>query len=354
MTETPSVPSSELAASYLEIMLQLLERRELSSNQIKTILQGVLSGQLGDIESAAILTALRMKGESADDLEAAARLLRDSMVPLPLESTDVLDTCGTGGDGANTFNISTATALVVAGTGVRVVKHGNRAASSCSGSADALHLLGVRLVASPSLARKCLEEAGLAFCFAPYFHPAMKRIADTRRRLGFRTLFNCMGPLLNPARAAFQLLGIGQAQLMAPMSEALRRLGTRGAFLVRSEDGLDEVSLSAPTRVFVVRNDEITLAEWTPRDFGLPRCSLSDLRATSPAESIARMREVLEGREGPALHVVLANAAAALLLLDRAKDLKEGVALAHEAVRKGQALRVLERLRMLTHESDEP
>jgi anthranilate phosphoribosyltransferase len=330
-----------------ELLPALIERRHLSADQMRGLMQDLMAGRCGEAETAALLVALRMKGETAAEIAAAASVLREHMVPLSTGREDVLDTCGTGGDGTGTFNISTATALVAAGAGVPVVKHGNRAVSSTSGSADVLAALGVAVEGDVSWARRCLDEAGLAFCFAPHFHPAMRHVGPVRRRLAVRTIFNCIGPLANPAGAAYQLLGVGQAELLDPLAQALALLGTRRALLVCARDGLDEVSLSAPTRVREVRGGQVTAWEWEPGDFGLEACSLADLRVAGPAESAGMIRSVLEGRPGPATRVVLANAAAALLASDRVGNLREGVARAGEALASGQAAGVLARLTAL-------
>jgi anthranilate phosphoribosyltransferase len=322
----------------------LMAGHDLSEEAMRQLMQDLMQGRCGDAEMAALLVALRMKGETAVELAAAGAVLREHMVRLETGTHEVLDTCGTGGDGSGTFNISTAAALIAAGAGVPVVKHGNRAASSRSGSADVLAVLGVAVEGDAAFARRCLDEAGLAFCFAPHFHPAMKHVAGVRRRLQVRTLFNCLGPLANPAGAAFQLLGVGKAELLDPLAGALARLGTRRALLVCSRDGLDEVSLSAPTLVREVRGGLVSSWEWTAEDFGLERCGLDELRAAGPEESARMVRAALEGRDGPATRTVLANAAAALLAAERVATPAAGVALAAQTVACGKALGVLERL----------
>src|SRR5262245_60703688 len=295
----------------------------------------LVSGQLDDAETAALLTALRMKGETAEELAAAASVLREQMVPMETGRPDVLDTCGTGGDSSGTFNISTATALVTAAAGVPVVKHGNRAVSSQSGSADVLCELGVTLEATPQQARQCLDEIGLAFCFAPHFHPSLARLAALRRRLKVRTLFNCLGPLANPAGAAYQLLGVGRGKLLDPLAGALARLGTGHSVPGWSRDGLDEVSLSALTLVREVKAGQVRSWEWTPADFGLEPCTLAELRAEGPAESAAIIRAILDGKPGPARRIVIANAAAALVTAERVATVAEGVAQATQAIDSG-------------------
>jgi anthranilate phosphoribosyltransferase len=305
----------------------------------------LVTGGYGEAEAAALLTALRMKEETAAELAAAAAALRAEMVRLPTGRDDVLDTCGPGGSGRRTFNISTAAALVAAGAGVPVVKHGNRAVSGRCGSADVLAELGVPVEAGPAWAGRCLAGAGLAFCYAPHFHPTLARLAPLRRRLGVPTLFNLIGPLANPASAAYQLVGVGRPELLDLLAEALARLGVRQAVLVHGTDGLDEVSLSAPTRVRRVRGGRVTAWEWSPADFALEPYDPSELRADGPAESAATVRAVLEGRPGAARRVVLANAAAALWAAERVGDVAEGVQVAARALDEGRALAVLERLR---------
>jgi anthranilate phosphoribosyltransferase len=322
----------------------LMAGRDLAEEAMRQLMQDVIQGRCGDAEMAALLVALRMKGETAEELAAAGAVLREHMVRLETGTHQVLDTCGTGGDGSDTFNISTAAALIAAGAGVPVVKHGNRAVSSRSGSADVLALLGVAVEGDAAFARRCLDDAGLAFCFAPHFHPALKHVAAVRRRLQVRTLFNCLGPLANPAGAPFQLLGVGKAELLEPLAGALARLGTRRALLVCSRDGLDEVSLSAPTFVREVRGPHVSSWEWTAADFGLEPCALDELRAGGPEESAKKVLAVLEGHSGPATRIVLANAAAALLAAERVQTPAEGVALAATTVAEGKARRVLERL----------
>jgi anthranilate phosphoribosyltransferase len=308
------------------------------------MMKGLVSGAFPETEAAAFLIALRMKGETAGELACAARVLREHMIRWEPGQPGVLDTCGTGGDGSGTFNISTATAFVVAAAGVPVVKHGNRAVSSKSGSADVLAELGVPLEGDPVHARACLDRAGLAFCFAPHFHPALKHLAGLRRRLGVSTLFNWLGPLANPAGAAHQLLGVGRPELLDLLADALARLGTEHSLVVCSRDGLDEVSLSSATMVREVRGQEIIQREWTAADFGLEPCTLAAIQVAGAQASARLIREILEGKDGPATRLVLANAAAALLAADKVSNLKQGVDRAHEALTSGRARNVLEML----------
>jgi anthranilate phosphoribosyltransferase len=319
-----------------------MERRDLDGVRMCELMHGLVAGSCDETAAAVLLIAMGMKGETADELAIAAAVLREYMIPFHAGRSDHLDTCGTGGDGAGTFNISTATALVAAGAGVPVVKHGNRAASSRSGSsADVLAALGVAVEGDPRSAKRCLDTVGMAFCFAPSFHPALQRLAGVRRRLGVSTLFNWIGPLANPSRAPYQLLGVGRAAHLDRMAGALARLGARRAFAVCGRDGLDEVSLSGPTQVREVRDGHTVSHEWTPDDFGLAPCRVDELRVRGPEESAAAIRGVLEGRDGPALRIVLANAAAALLAAERVQTLAEGVGQARAAVADGRAAAVL-------------
>jgi anthranilate phosphoribosyltransferase len=339
---------------FAPTLAALVERRDLRAVEMCTLMHGLLDGGCGEAETAALLVALRMKGETADELAAAASVLREYRVPFAADRDGVLDTCGTGGDGSGTFNISTAAALVAAGAGAPVVKHGNRAMSSQSGSADVLAALGVAVDCDAATARRCLEKAGMAFCLAPQFHPHLQRVGGVRRRLGVRTLFNCLGPLANPAGAPYQLLGVGRADWLDRLAGALARLGTRHSLLVCGQDGLDEVTLSGPTWVREVRGGSVRDLVWTPDDLGLAPCGLDELRVCGPEESAGVIRAVLAGDGGPAGRIVRANAAAALLAAERVTTLREGVALADEVVRSGRAARVLAELVALTRPASCP
>lgn len=343
---SPSAPSW-----FVPTLTALLERRDLTPMHMCQLMHDIFNGACGELETAAVLVALHMKGETPDELASAAAVMREYCVPLAAGREDVLDTCGTGGDNASTFNISTATALVAAGAGVPVVKHGNRAISSRSGSADVLSALGVRVELDALAARACLERTGMTFCLAPMFHPRMRHVGVVRQRLGVRTLFNCLGPLANPAGAAYQLLGVGRPEWLDRLAAALSRLGVRRALLVCGRDGLDEVSLSAPTLVREVTNGVVSECEWTPEDFGLAPCRMEELRVEGPKESAQVIRAVLAGAEGPARRIVLANTAAALLAAERVETLPEGVDQAAEAISSGRAAAVLDDLIALSQSS---
>lgn len=300
-----------------------------------------------DPVSAAILTAWTCKGETGEELAAAAQHLLPLCMPLPVTGA-FIDTCGTGGDGLETFNISTATAIVVAGCGVRVVKHGNRAVSSRSGSADVLETLGIKIDwAAEQLARQ-LDDVGVVFCLAPRHHPALAGIGGLRRKLGFRTLFNALGPLLNPARTPRQVIGVGQIKWLESISGAAARLGMERVSVVRGLDGMDEVSLSGPTLVKVVEGTTIREMELTPEKLDLPRVEISALAAEGPKESAKRIENLLQGADTPAESVVIANTALALWTAGVVEEPRFGVELARRAISTGAALDVLERWRRWT------
>ena len=263
MTKTPSPTPGTSPSWFAETLEMVLARRDLAPERMARAMEEVVAGRWGEAEVGALLIALRMKGETADEIAAAARVMRSRMVRLDTGRDDVLDTSGTGGDGSHTFNISTAAALVVAGTGQPVVKHGNRAVSGRCGSADVLAALGVAIEADV-IAARAADRAGIAFCFAPKFHPALATVSPIRRRLGVRTLFNCLGPLVNPAEAPYQLTGVGKPELLDLLAGALAKLGVKRALLVCSRDGLDEVSLSAATEVREVRGGVVSSWEWRP------------------------------------------------------------------------------------------
>ncbi len=317
----------------------------LAEDQARDAVASIMDGDAPEAVVGAFLAALRVKGESAEELAGAVAAVRGRMTAWePVEGRpDLLDTCGTGGDGANTVNISTASAVVVAACGVAVAKHGNRSASGNSGSAEVLTELGVDVEATPDRLRRCLAELGLTFLFAPRFHPALRFAAPVRRQLPFRTLFNLVGPLANPARPAFQLIGVPDDRMADLMAAALARLGVRRAAVVTGSDGLDEVSLDGPTRVLWVEAGSVARREWHPDEFGLAPARAADLRVSGPAESAATIRRVFASGPGPARDTILANASAALLVAGRVEGLREGVRVASEALDRGAAADLLGR-----------
>jgi anthranilate phosphoribosyltransferase len=312
----------------------------------------VIAGAASEAETAAFLTALRFRGETPGALAGAVRAVRAKMrrLELPPHCRPVLDTCGTGGDGTSSFNVSTAVAIVAAACGVKVAKHGNRSASGNSGSAEVLAELGVAIEAPDAVLVRTLEELGIAFLFAPAFHPALKHAAAVRKQLPYRTLFNLVGPLANPAGPEFQLLGVPDAARADLVAAALAELsagdpaaGGPSALIVSGSDGMDEVTLAGPTHVQWLAGGRHHVLEWQPGDFGLPVVPAEALRVDGPATSAARLRLLLAGERGPVRDVVLANAAAALLAAGRAADLPEGVARAAEALDSGRAADLLRR-----------
>jgi anthranilate phosphoribosyltransferase len=335
--------------AFTDILQALSVRRDLTKPQIQRIMTEMMAGRCNGAEASAFLLGLRDKGETASEIAWAAQELREHMVRWNPDCDDVLDTCGTGGDGSGTFNISTATALVVAGAGVPVVKHGNRSVSSRSGSADVLAALGVKIDGDADFARRCLRDAGFAFCFAPQFHPSMAHVAAIRKQLGVPTIFNYIAPLANPAGATRQLLGVGRIELLDRIAGALAMLGTQHAFVLCSRDGMDEVSLSAATLVREVRGNDVIHHEWSAADFGLESCALSELSAPHVHASAGMIKNVLAGVGGAAERIVLANAAAALLTADRVRSLPEGAQQAQAVIASGRAREVLETLQRLSN-----
>jgi anthranilate phosphoribosyltransferase len=336
----------------------------LSAAETAAAVSVIMHGEAPEAAVAALLTALRFKGETADELAGAVAAVRAHMAPwdsdsvaaaqanpepLPAVPRPLLDTCGTGGDGAGTVNVSTATAIVVAACGVPVAKHGNRSASGRSGSAEVLAELGVAIEARLAVLRCTLAELGITFLFAPAFHPALRFAAAVRRQLPFRTLFNLVGPLANPARPEHQLVGVAGARQAELVAQALGRLGARRAAVVTGSDGLDEVTLDGPTAVHWVEGGTIRRQTWTPADFGLPCVSAAALRVDGPAASAALIRGCFAGQFGPVRDLVLANSAAALLVAGGASTLAEGVAIAGQAIDSGAAARLLERWARLSH-----
>jgi anthranilate phosphoribosyltransferase len=300
---------------------------------------------------ARLLVALHEKGETVDEVAGAAKAMRQRMTPIRSSRTNLIDTCGTGGDGSKTFNISTAAALVVAAAGVPVAKHGNRSATSRSGSADALKSLGVGIEADVACVETCLDRLGICFCFAPLLHTAMKHVAAVRKRLNTPTIFNLLGPLANPASASFQLLGVGREALRPLMAETLQRLGVQAALVVHGEDGMDEVTLGGVTHVTELRNGQLQTFDWQPSDFGLESASRESLVVSGPEESADVIRQVLAGQSGPARDIVVANAAAALWTAGRSAELTECVRQAKAAIDTGAAQEILAKLIALTSQN---
>lgn len=325
-------------------LTKVMKGHHLSREEARGIMEQMMNGVLSTAQVASLLTALRIKGESADELLGFAEGMYAFATPIESSFPDAVDTCGTGGDGAGTFNISTTTAIVAAAAGVPIAKHGNRAASSRSGSIDVLEALGVSIPANALAAQQMLEQLGVSFFFAPLFHQAMKHVMPARKELGFRTCFNLLGPLVNPARVKRQLMGVFSPELTRVMAETLASLSVERAMVVSSLDGLDELTVTAPTRVSEVRHGEIIEYELTPEEVGLSTYSLEELQGGDAEENAEITRRVLVGEAGAPRDVVLLNTAAVLYVADRVKSLSEGIEIAKRTIDSGKARRKLEAL----------
>jgi len=323
---------------------QLIDGRSLSRETAQRVMETIMDGEATPAQIGALLATLRMKGETVDEVAGFAAGMRAKLHRVPTLNEGLLDTCGTGGDGMHTFNISTASAIVASAGGVRVAKHGNRAMSSKSGSADVLEALGVNIALGAEQAADCLRDAGICFMFAQVYHPSMRHAAGPRRELGVRTVFNLLGPLTNPAGADRQLLGVFDRSKTELMAHVLRDLGTKRALVVASHDGLDEISLSAPTRVTELKDGDIVSYDITPDDLGLRPCRIEEIAGGDARENAETIRLVLSGAKGAYRDIVLANAGACFYVSGVSGTLQEGVKRAANAIDSGEALRKLDQL----------
>jgi len=329
---------------------RLVERKDLSEAECQEAMGLIMSGKASEAQIAAFLIALRMKGETVEEITGCARAMRQAATVVPVEGLQVIDTCGTGGDGKGTFNVSTAAALVAAGAGVPVAKHGNRSVSSTSGSADVLMALGVKLDVPVEVVARCIREAGIGFLFAPMLHPAMKYAIGPRRELGLRTVFNILGPLTNPSGARRQLMGVFAQELVQPIADVLLRLGAERAMVVHSADGMDELSVCDESMVAEVDGGGVRAGRVSPEEVGVPRSESPDeLLVQSAEESAEAIRNVLAGGPGSRRDIVLLNAGAAIYIGGKASSLKQGVLAAAQSVDSGKALGVMQRLVELTN-----
>src|SRR6266704_2122368 len=335
-------------------------RQSLSRDQARSVMSEILAGGATDAQIAALLVALHMKGESVEEIVGFAEAMRAAAIPLPISKPSTLDvsgterdalvdTCGTGGDASGTFNISTATALTVAGAGVRVAKHGNRSVTSKCGSADVMEALGVNISLPPARVAACLAEVGIAFLYAPAMHTAMKYVQPARRELRLRTVFNLLGPLTNPAGASAQVVGVYSETLVEKLAEALRLLGIRRALVVHGSDGLDEITISAQSKIGEVRDGKLRIFSITPEEFGLRRSSLSEISGGDVAANAAIIREILDGKKSARRDVVLLNAAAALVAAGSVNAMADGIPVAARALDSGAARSKLEALVRFTN-----
>ncbi len=329
---------------------QVIGLQHLSRAEAREVMELIMEGEATPTQIGALLTALRMKGETTDEITGFAETMRAKSNRVQTEQSDLLDTCGTGGDGSDTFNISTTAAIVAAAGGIRVAKHGNRAMSSKSGSADVLEALGVNIQLNQEQAGECLDRVGICFMFAQLFHQSMKHVAGPRRELGIRTIFNLLGPLTNPAGADRQVLGVFDRSKTETIAQVLQALGVKRALVVASLDGLDEISISDATKVTELRNDEIHTFEITPEELGLKRYPISEAVGGDAAVNASIIRGVLEGKQGACRDIVLANAGACFYVTGRAESLVEGVKLAAETIDSGKALNKLNQLVQCTED----
>lgn len=346
-----------------EAIDKVVRRIDLSEGEMSAAFDEIMSGKATPAQIGAFVTALRMKGETVDEITGAAKVMREKSIhvngakgsvgidrdDINIDEETIVDTCGTGGSGTNTFNISTTVAFVVAGCGLKVAKHGNRSASSACGSADVLEALGVKVDVEPDLVRRCLLEIGIGFLYAPLFHNAMKYAVEPRREIGVRTIFNILGPLSNPANATSQVLGVYDAKLTEVMAGVLKRLGVQRAFVVHGMDTLDEITITGKTRVSELKTGKIRTYYLTPGNFGLKKARLKDIEGGNAKENARIVMSVLKGDRGPRRDVVLMNASAALVSGGKVKDFKSGVKMAAKSIDSGCALDKLLRLIEITN-----
>ncbi len=324
------------------------EKKDLTTDEMTAVMRTIMTGEATPAQTGGFLIGLRMKGETVDEIAAAAGVMRELATKVNVNIAPLVDTCGTGGDGSNTFNISTTTAFVAAAAGAYVAKHGNRSVSSKSGSADVLEAAGVNLQLTPEQVAECVEKVGVGFMFAPAHHSAMKHAIGPRKEMGVRTIFNLLGPLTNPAGAPNQVMGVYGEQWLEPLANVLQKLGSRHVMVVHSDDGMDEISISAPTQVAELKDGQVSRYRIEPEQFGMARQDIKTLAVTDVAQSLKVMRAVLNGESGSASDIVALNAGAAIYTSGLADDLKSGVARAQEIINSGTATSKLDALVSLT------
>ncbi len=345
-----------------EAIGKAVDLQDLTESEMMEVMDEITDGRVTQAQIGAFLVALRMKGECVDEITGAARVMRAKSVPIPMntnskvsldrdeinvEDETVVDTCGTGGDGTRTFNVSTTTAFVVAGAGLKVAKHGNRSVSSLCGSADVVEALGVPLDLAPEQVGACIDEVGIGFLYAPMLHSAMRHVVGPRREIGLRTIFNVLGPLTNPAGASVQVLGVYREDLTETLAQVLKRLGSRSAFVVYGDGSYDEISITGPSRITRLHNGEISTSTVSPEDLGLGRAAPESIRGGDAEQNAAITLSVLKGEPGGPRDMVLLNAAAMLVAAERVDNLKEGVLIAAEAIDSGKALEKLGHLKAM-------
>lgn len=334
-----------------EAIIKLAKKEDIGYEMAKAVMNEIMSGEATDVQKAAYLSELSMKGETIEEITGSAEEMRNHATKLPYEG-EALEIVGTGGDGSNSFNISTTAAFVISAAGVPVAKHGNRAASSKSGAADVLEALGVNIMISPQRSAEILREIGICFLFAQGYHGAMKYVAPIRKELGIRTVFNILGPLTNPARASLQLMGVYDGALVTDMAKVLMNLGVKKGMVVYGQDKLDEISLSAPTTVCEIAERKLHSYEITPEQFGLKCCEKEELAGGSPKENAVITREILQGKKGPKRDAVVMNAGAALYIAGKAAEIEGGIRLAEAMIDSGRAKKQLEAFIRLSQEGE--
>ncbi len=336
---------------FRENLSKIIQGENLNETEISQMITEIFSGNITDAQIGAFMAALATKGETFEELAGAARVMRRKAVRIQVSAPIVVDTCGTGGDASQTFNISTTTAFVVAGCGITVAKHGNRSISSKCGSADLLETMGVKIDINPEIVEEAIQEIGIGFLFAPLYHGAMRHAAKARKEVGIRSIFNMLGPLTNPAGANCQLLGVYAPELTEMFANALRLLGTKRAFVVHGHDMLDEISVCAPTRISELNDGLIRTYDITPEQFFGKQANPEDLTGGDPEKNAEITRKIFNGEKGPKRNVVLINASAALVAAGKAKDFEEGISLAKASIDKGAAAEKLDRLAKFTQEN---
>ena len=322
----------------------VIEKRDLSQEEMESVMRTIMTGEATQSQIGGFLVGLRMKGETVDEITAAATVMRELAEHVNVAGSHLLDTCGTGGDGAKTFNISTAVAFVAAAAGAKVAKHGNRSISSKSGSADVLEAAGVNLDLTPDQVAQCIEKVGVGFMFAPKHHSAMKHAIGPRKEMGVRTIFNVLGPLTNPAGAPNQLLGVFSNHWVAPLAQVLGQLGSKHVLVVHAEDGMDEISIGAATRVAELKDGEVRTYNITPGEFGIDEGDVSSLAVDDATQSLAMIKDVFKNVPGPARDIVLLNAGAAIYAAGLSDDIKGGIEAAREVIANGEAAKKLDAL----------
>lgn len=341
-----------------EAIAKVVEKNDLTRDEMISCMDEIMTGQATQAQIGSFITALRMKGETVEEITGAAMVMREKAVKISpsnkivdldrddinIDRETIIDTCGTGGSGTNTFNISTTTAFVVSGAGLKVAKHGNKSVSSQCGSADVIKELGVNIDIAPDKVKECIDRIGIGFLYAPLFHGAMKYAIGPRREIGIRTIFNILGPLTNPANANCQVLGVYREELTEVLANVLKNLGTKRAFVVHGLDTLDEITITGKTKISELKDKRVNTFYITPEDFGMKRAHLKDIKGGDSKENARIVREVLEGKSGPAQDVVLLNSSAALVAGGIAGDFKEGIKLAKESISSGKAMDKLKRL----------